>query len=67
METEEITAEFTQEQLAPAVQLKTTIRATVAAKTDLGRVRENNEDKFEFYVPEDPFPPCFARSNLPSM
>ncbi len=27
--------------------------ASVGAKTDLGRVRENNEDKFEFYVPED--------------
>jgi protein phosphatase len=26
----------------------------VAAKTDLGRVRENNEDKFEFFEPEDP-------------
>lgn len=25
-----------------------------AAKTDLGRVRENNEDKFDFYEPEDP-------------
>jgi protein phosphatase len=24
------------------------------AKTDLGRVRENNEDKFDFYEPEDP-------------
>ncbi len=25
----------------------------LGAKTDLGRVRENNEDKFEFFVPED--------------
>ncbi|MDH7603022.1 MAG: Stp1/IreP family PP2C-type Ser/Thr phosphatase [Armatimonadota bacterium] len=25
----------------------------VGARTDLGRIRENNEDKFEFYVPED--------------
>lgn len=24
------------------------------ARTDLGRVRENNEDKFEFFLPEDP-------------
>lgn len=24
------------------------------ARTDLGRVRENNEDKFEFFVPEEP-------------
>jgi serine/threonine protein phosphatase PrpC len=26
----------------------------IGAKTDLGRVRENNEDKFEFHEPEDP-------------
>ena len=26
----------------------------MGAKTDLGRVRENNEDKFDFYEPEDP-------------
>lgn len=26
---------------------------SLGAKTDLGRVRENNEDKFEFFVPED--------------
>jgi protein phosphatase len=26
----------------------------IAAKTDMGQVRENNEDKFEFYEPEDP-------------
>ena len=25
-----------------------------AARTDMGRVRENNEDKFDFFVPEDP-------------
>lgn len=25
-----------------------------AAKTDLGRVRDNNEDKFDFFEPEDP-------------
>src|SRR5262249_45029461 len=25
-----------------------------AAKTDLGRIRENNEDKFDSYEPEDP-------------
>jgi protein phosphatase len=52
---EETTAEFTQDQLAPAVELKTLVKATVAAKTDIGRVRENNEDKFEFFVPEDPY------------
>jgi protein phosphatase len=52
---EDTTAEFTQDQLAPAVELKVQVQATVAAKTDLGRVRDNNEDKFEFYVPEDPY------------
>lgn len=26
----------------------------LGAKTDLGRIRENNEDKFEFYQPDDP-------------
>jgi serine/threonine protein phosphatase PrpC len=26
----------------------------LGAKTDLGRIRENNEDKFDFYEPEDP-------------
>jgi serine/threonine protein phosphatase PrpC len=52
---DDTTAEFTQDQLAPPVELRTRVRATVAGKTDLGRVRENNEDKFEFYVPEDPY------------
>ncbi len=26
----------------------------MGAKTDLGRVRDNNEDKFDFFEPEDP-------------
>lgn len=30
------------------------VRVHIGARTDLGRVRENNEDKYEFYVPEDP-------------
>ncbi len=50
---EETTAEFTVEQLVPTVELKFVPKITVAAKTDLGRVRENNEDKFEYYLPED--------------
>lgn len=50
---EEITAEFAAERLAPAEPLRVRLRTTVAAKTDLGRVRENNEDKFEFYLPAD--------------
>lgn len=29
------------------------VRLTLGAKTDLGRVRENNEDKFDFLEPED--------------
>lgn len=51
---EEITAEYAVEQLTPVPELRCYPRVTVAAKTDLGRVRENNEDKFEFYIPEDP-------------
>lgn len=50
---DEITAEYEAAELAPVEPLRAVARATVAAKTDLGRVRENNEDKFEFYVPED--------------
>ena len=30
-----------------------TLATVVGARTDLGRVRENNEDKFEFYQPDD--------------
>ncbi|MBC7807635.1 MAG: Stp1/IreP family PP2C-type Ser/Thr phosphatase [Akkermansiaceae bacterium] len=30
------------------------IIATWAARTDIGRVRENNEDKFDFFAPDDP-------------
>lgn len=50
---EEITAEYSVEQMLAPFELRVTPVATVAAKTDLGRVRENNEDKFEFYVPEE--------------
>ena len=50
---DEITAEYTTEQLVPSVELKFVPKVTVAAKTDLGRVRENNEDKFEYFVTED--------------
>lgn len=34
-----------------------------AAKTDMGQVRENNEDKFDFYEPEEP-PVLAARGSL---
>ena len=50
---EEITAEFAVDELAPAVELKARVAVSVACKTDLGRVRENNEDKFEYFIPED--------------
>lgn len=50
----EITAEFAREDLvAEAPPLKVVPKVTVACKTDLGRVRENNEDKFEFFIPEE--------------
>lgn len=29
------------------------LQTTLGAKTDLGRIRENNEDKYEFFQPED--------------
>ncbi len=50
---DEITAEFTAQQLAEAPPLLCRAKVTVACKTDLGRVRENNEDKFEYYLPEE--------------
>src|SRR2546423_7177561 len=49
----EITAEFSSDQIAPSTELRFRPKVSVACKTDLGRVRENNEDKFEFYIPED--------------
>lgn len=50
---EEITAEYAVQELAPMPGLQARIAVTVACKTDLGRVRENNEDKFEYFMPED--------------
>jgi protein phosphatase len=50
---DEITAEYTTEQLVPSVELRYIPKVTVAVKTDLGRVRENNEDKYEFFIAED--------------
>ncbi len=50
---EEITAEYAAEQLVTSAKLRVRPRVTVACKTDLGRVRENNEDKFEYFLPED--------------
>jgi protein phosphatase len=50
---DEATAEYTKDQLVAPAELRVRLKFTLAAKTDLGRVRENNEDKFEFYVPGD--------------
>lgn len=50
---DEITAEFAVAELAPAIPLLVRTRVSVGARTDLGRVRENNEDKFDFFIPED--------------
>ncbi|MBS1713937.1 MAG: Stp1/IreP family PP2C-type Ser/Thr phosphatase [Armatimonadetes bacterium] len=50
---EETTAEFDVVDLVPAAELRIRTAVSVGAKTDLGRVRENNEDKYEFYVPDD--------------
>ena len=33
-------------------RLRVTLK--LGARTDLGRIRDNNEDKFDFYEPEDP-------------
>lgn len=56
---EESTAEFDTEELARGwAQLadrKPAFHAEIgfAARTDIGRVRENNEDKYDFFLPED--------------
>jgi len=47
------TAEFSREELSAAtVPLRRVPKVTVACKTDIGCVRENNEDKLEFFLPE---------------
>lgn len=48
----EITAEFEVADIAQAVPLEKLCKISFGAKTDVGRVRENNEDKFEFYLSE---------------
>lgn len=50
---EETTAEFAVAELAPSEALRVRTRVTIGARTDLGRVRENNEDKLEFHIPDD--------------
>src|SRR5579862_9786119 len=54
----EITAEFDREELARGIREyearmpRVVPLLKVAARTDMGRVRENNEDKFDSYEPE---------------
>lgn len=50
---EEITAEYAAAELSTDVELRVRPVVTVACKTDLGRTRENNEDKFEYFIAED--------------
>ena len=56
----EITAKLDTDELAEAWAKKKGLRpkflldTRVGARTDLGSVRENNEDKFEFFEPEEP-------------
>lgn len=50
---EEITAEYAVQELAPSAELHIRPKVSVACKSDLGRVRENNEDKFEYYIPSE--------------
>lgn len=57
---DESTAKFDREELVRGWREYEERRPSVvpilkfAAKTDMGQVRENNEDKFDFYEPEDP-------------
>lgn len=49
---EDTTAEYAVEQIVTPVDLRVKPVITVGAKTDIGRVRENNEDKYEFFLAE---------------
>ncbi|MCS7065067.1 MAG: protein phosphatase 2C domain-containing protein [Fimbriimonadales bacterium] len=53
---EEITAELSLEQLqpAPAEPLRVLPIVKFVARSEIGKVRENNEDKFDFYEPDEP-------------
>src|ERR1700693_2308383 len=59
-EEREITAKFSRDELVRGCREREARTPRVVpmvkfgAKTDLGRVRENNEDKFDFYEPDDP-------------
>lgn len=49
---EETTAEYLVDQIVESVPLRFRPVVSVGAKSDIGRIRENNEDKFEFYLSE---------------
>ena len=49
----ETTAEFSLDELTEnSVELMKIPQFRMGAKTDIGRLRENNEDKYEFYIPD---------------
>jgi serine/threonine protein phosphatase PrpC len=54
---EEITAELSLEQLqtVPAEPLRVLPIVKFVARSEIGKVRENNEDKFDFYEPDEPW------------
>lgn len=59
MSDNEITAKFQREELQKgwdeqAQPSRHRARLLIGARTDLGKVRENNEDKFEFFLPSSP-------------
>src|SRR5882724_4496977 len=57
---DESTAKFDREELVRGWREYESLQPRIlpilkyAAKTDMGQVRENNEDKFDFYEPENP-------------
>jgi protein phosphatase len=50
---EDTTAEYSTEQIAPSTELRCVPKVSIGCKTDVGRVREINQDKFEYFIPED--------------
>jgi protein phosphatase len=50
---DERTAEYAAAEIVAETEHRFQAQVRVGAKTDLGRVRENNEDKFEYYLPQD--------------
>lgn len=49
---DEPTAEYAPGDLAPVAEARVALRLTAAGRTDIGRKRENNEDKYEIFQPE---------------